>query len=51
MGYLLYGKRQTKFVPVIAGILLCVYPYFVDGVFWLGVVGAVLVVAPFVLDF
>src|SRR3989442_6515655 len=39
MGYLLYGKRQTKFVPIIAGILLCVYPYFFDSVLWLGVVG------------
>ena len=51
MAYLLYGKRQTRFVPVVAGILLCVYPYFFDSVLWLGVVGALLVVAPFVLDF
>ena len=51
MGYLVYGRRQAKFVPAIAGILLCVYPYFIDSVLWLSVVGAVLVAAPFVIDF
>jgi hypothetical protein len=51
VGYLVYGKRQTKLVPVIAGVLLCVYPYFVEGWLWLGVVGALLLAAPFVIDF
>jgi hypothetical protein len=51
MGYLVYGRRQAKFVPAIAGILLCVYPYFIDSALWLSVVGAVLVAAPFVIDF
>jgi len=51
VGYLVYGRRQRKLVPVIAGVLLCVYPYFVDSGLWLGVVGAVLVAAPFVVDF
>ena len=51
MAYLVYGRRQTKLVPVIAGVLLCVYPYFVEGWLWLGVVGALLLVAPFVIDF
>ena len=26
MGYFIYGKRQAKYVPMIAGVLLCVYP-------------------------
>jgi hypothetical protein len=51
VAYLVYGRRQTKFVPVIAGVLLCVYPYFVQSWLWLGVVGALLLVAPFVIDF
>ena len=50
-GYFMYGKRQAKFVPVIAGMLLCVYPYFVDGVLWLVLVGAALMAAPFLIDF
>jgi hypothetical protein len=51
VAYIVYGRRQTKLVPVIAGVLLCVYPYFVAGWVWLGVVGALLLAAPFVIDF
>ncbi len=50
-GYFIYGKRQTKFVPMLAGVLLCVYPYFVDSLFWLSAIGIVLMAAPFFVDF
>jgi len=50
MGYIVYGRRQTKFVPLVAGIFLCAYPYFIDSVVWLCVVGALLLAAPFVID-
>ena len=50
-GYFIYGKRQTKFVPMLAGVLLCVYPYFVDDLLWLLGIGVVLVAAPFLVDF
>jgi len=51
VGYVMYGKRQTKFVPLLAGMALCVYPYFVDSALWLIVIGAVLLAAPFLIDF
>ena len=51
VGYFIYGKRQTKFAPLIAGMMLCVYPYFVDSLLWLVVIGAVLMAAPFFIDF
>ena len=51
VGYFVYGKRQTKFAPLLAGMALCVYPYFVDSVPWLVVIGALLMAAPFVIDF
>jgi hypothetical protein len=51
MGYFIYGKRQAKFAPMIAGVLLCVYPYFTENVLWLSVIGALLLVAPFLIDF
>jgi hypothetical protein len=51
MAYMVYGKRQTKFAPIAAGLLLCIYPYFVDSLLWLCVVGVGLAVAPFLLDF
>jgi len=51
MAYVVYGKRQTKFAPMICGVALCVYPYFTDNVVWLCVIGAVLLAVPFVTDF
>lgn len=51
VGYFIYGKRQTKFAPLIAGMMLCVYPYFVDSLLWLVVIGAMLMAAPFFIDF
>ena len=43
-GYFVYGKRQSKRVPMIAGALLCIYLYVADSVIWLCVVGALLAV-------
>jgi hypothetical protein len=51
MAYFVYGKRQTKLVPMVAGIVLCIYPYFIDSLLWLCVVGGLLLIAPFVIDF
>jgi hypothetical protein len=51
LAYIVYGRRQTKFVPLIAGMGLCAYPYFIDSLAWLVAVGALLLVAPFVIDF
>ena len=50
-GYFIYGKRQTKVVPMLAGVLLCIYPYFTDNLFWLSVIGVLLLAAPFLVDF
>jgi hypothetical protein len=50
VGYFIYGKRQAKFAPLLAGMALCVYPYFVDSVLWLVVIGALLMAAPFLID-
>jgi hypothetical protein len=51
VGYMMYGRRQTKFAPTIAGVVLCIYPYFVDDWVWLIVIGVPLVVLPFLIDF
>lgn len=51
MAYFAYGKRQSKLVPMLAGVLLCIYPYFIDSVVWLSIVGALLLGAPFVIDY
>lgn len=51
MAYIVYGRRQAKFSAVIAGILLCAYPYFVDSTLWLLAIGGALAAAPFFIDF
>jgi hypothetical protein len=50
VGYFIYGKRQAKFAPLLAGMMLCVYPYFVQSVLWTVVVGAALISAPVRVD-
>ena len=51
VAYFVYGKRTTKFTPMLAGITLCIYPYFIDSLLWLSVVGILLLIAPFVIDY
>jgi hypothetical protein len=51
VGYIVYGRRQHKFAPLIAGVLLCVCPYFIDSLLWLCVVSVVLLAAPFAIDY
>ena len=50
-GYIVYGRRQAKLVPVVSGLLLCGYSYFIESWVWLSIVGAVLLAAPFFIDF
>jgi hypothetical protein len=50
-GYVVYGRRQAKYAPLFSGLGLCTYSYFVNGWFWLCVIGVALAVVPFVVDF
>jgi hypothetical protein len=50
MGYFLYGKRQGRAWPMISGAALCIYPWFVDRIWLLVVVGIGLAALPFLLD-
>ena len=50
-GYIMYGRKAQKPVPFVAGILLCVFPYFVDGFLWTMVIGIALLAAPFVISY
>jgi hypothetical protein len=51
IAYMMYGRRQAKFAPLIAGLALCVYSYFIDSWLWLCVIGAALAALPFIVDF
>jgi len=45
--YFIYGKRQGKFIFMIDGIVLCVYPYLFSSLFWSVTVGLILIAVPF----
>ena len=49
IGYLAYGKKESKLTPAICGVLLMVYPYFIDNIWALLLVGVALAAAPFVI--
>ena len=46
-GYFIYGKKQGAIVPLLCGIALCIFPYFVTNTILLVVVGVVLAAVPY----
>ncbi len=49
MGYFLYGKKAAKLWPLLAGIALCIYPFFVSSVWLMWVIAAGIIVAVYLL--
>jgi hypothetical protein len=47
LGFFIYGKKQHKVVPLVCGLALMVYPYFVSNNILLVVVGVVLMAIPY----
>jgi hypothetical protein len=50
LGFFVYGKKQRAIVPLICGLALMVFPYFISNTILLVVVGAMLIAAPFVIQ-
>ena len=46
-GFFLYGKKQRAPVPLVCGIAMMVYPYFVPNVIALVAIGVVLAALPY----
>lgn len=49
LGFFVYGKRQQAIVPLITGMILLVFPYFIANIYLLVIVGIALVVLPYFL--
>jgi hypothetical protein len=47
LGYFIYGKKQERLTPLLCGIALMVYPYFVSGTLSIVLIGFVLMAIPF----
>jgi hypothetical protein len=49
LGYFIYGKKQRAVVPLVCGLALMLFPYFVSGTLLLVGIGAVLMAIPYFL--
>jgi hypothetical protein len=49
LGYLAYARRQRAPVPLLSGIALIAFPYFVSNAWAMVLVGAMLVAVPWVV--
>jgi hypothetical protein len=46
-GFFVYGKKQKAIIPLLSGIGLIIFPYFISNVFILVITGIVFVALPF----
>ncbi|MEO6104263.1 MAG: hypothetical protein ABIP44_11580 [Pseudoxanthomonas sp.] len=51
LGYFIYGKRQAALVPLVCGLALMVFPYFLSSAWALVLVGVVLMAIPYFVRF
>ena len=47
LGLFLYGKKQRAVVPLVCGLVLMIYPYFIPNVIALVAIGVVLTAVPY----
>jgi len=47
LGFFLYGKKQRAVVPLVCGIALMIYPYFIPNAVALVAIGLVLTAVPY----
>ena len=50
IGFFMYGKRQKALVPLICGLVLMIYPYFVSSTIVMVVVGVLLMAVPYFIE-
>ena len=49
LGYFIYGKKQRAVVPLVCGLALMLFPYFVSNIMLLVGIGALLAAIPYFL--
>lgn len=47
LGYFIYGKTQKAIIPFICGLILMIFPYFIENTWIIFLVGSVLVGIPY----
>ncbi len=47
LGFFVYGKKQRAVIPLLTGIALLIFPWFIPNVYLLVIVGIILVALPY----
>ena len=47
--YFVYGKKTVNFLFLVAGLILMIYPYFIEELLAAVIIGIILVLAPLIL--
>ena len=51
LGYFLYGKKQKMTIPLTVGLVLMIFPYFIESNALLSGIGLLLSIIPYFLRF
>ena len=49
LGFFVYGKKRRVIMPIISGIVLMIFPYFVSNAYVFALTGVVFVALPFIV--
>ena len=47
LGFFVYRRKQRSILPLVCGLALMVFPYFVSGAVWLVLIGVGLITVPY----
>ncbi|MEJ0036743.1 MAG: hypothetical protein WDO68_11745 [Gammaproteobacteria bacterium] len=47
LGYFIYGRKQSKTIPLLCGVVLMVYSYFMPNTTVMVIIGAIFVAVPY----
>lgn len=51
LGFFVYGRKQKAAVPMVCGLALMVFPYFISNTIVLVAIGAMLIAVPYFVRF
>ena len=51
LGFFVYGKKQKAAVPMVCGLALMIFPYFISNTIVLVAIGAMLIAVPYFVRF
>ncbi len=51
LGFFVYGKKQKAVVPMVCGLALMIFPYFISNTIVLVAIGAMLTAVPYFVRF